>query len=159
MKYVHNIVISVFSKKGEDAEKIKLALEGLALLDLCDAKEKVALTDSVVKSHFNEDIHIFDITIKREAQLNRFLKLFIAKLSEDQRKLLVSQRESRVDDECHFYIRFDKRKLLEEDRLWITDSGDCFHLKFTLAAYPVKKEVGMRIVEKLFGFPSVLERV
>jgi RNA binding exosome subunit len=157
MKYVHNVVISVFSKQGDDLGKIKQALEGLALLDL--SKDKVVFSDSVVKGHFDEDIHVLEITIKREAHLNRFLKLFIAKLSDDQRKLLVSQADSRVDDDCHFYIRFDKRKLLEEDRLWITDSGDCFHLKFTLAAYPVKKVVGVKIVERLFGFPSALERV
>ncbi|MBI4738025.1 hypothetical protein HY772_00395 [Candidatus Woesearchaeota archaeon] len=152
MKYVHSIAISAFSKVGEDIERIRSTLKDLALLDL--EKEKLSFKDTIAKSHDDKDVHILEIMITKEGQVNRFLKAFIAKLSDDQRQLVIDQRGSRVDEDCRFFIRLDKRKLLEENRWWITDSGNCFHIKMALAAYPVRKEVGEGIVEELFRVAS-----
>ncbi|MBI5398275.1 hypothetical protein HZB03_02315 [Candidatus Woesearchaeota archaeon] len=148
MKYAHSVKLSVFSKEGEDVEKIKKALRELALIDI--EKEKLVLKETVAKSHDDENIHILEIVITKEGQVNRFLKAFVAKLTEDQRQLLISQKESRVDDDCRFFIRLDKRKLIDENRWWITDGGNCFHIRFALAAYPLKKDIGTCMIEELF---------
>jgi len=47
-----------------------------------------------------------------------------------------------------FFIRLDKAKLLEEDAFWITDCGNCFHIKITLASFPKTRDAALKVVQK-----------
>ena len=78
-----------------------------------------------------------------------FLKVLNEKLSKEQKDMLVMQVDSRLDDELHFFIRLDKEKLMD-DEYFITDSGNCFHVRMSIAAYPAKKEIGKKIVQNIF---------
>ena len=48
----------------------------------------------------------------------------------------------------HFFIRLDKEKLLKED-YEVTDSGECFHIKLHIAAFPSKRAIALEAIEKL----------
>ena len=94
-------------------------------------------------------ITILELLVEKERHTKAFLEHFIADLSSDQKSVLLSQ-ENRLDDECHFFIRLDKKSLLD-GKLVITDSGDCFHIKMSIAAFPKKKEQARKVIEELFG--------
>ena len=63
---------------------------------------------------------------------------------------MVVKQEDRLDEECNFFIRLDKEKLMNGE-CWITDSGDCYHIKISVAAFPKKKERAKQVVEQIFS--------
>lgn len=146
MKTAHNITISVFSNEGEDSEKIKEGLIKLAALDM--EKEKIKIEQEKAEGVLGNRIDIFKINLEKERHVKSFLRNLFSKLSQQQKELLVKQTETRVDDECRFFLRLDKNKLLE-GKYWITEKGDCYHIKILIAAYPAKKENAVEIVKKL----------
>ncbi|MBN1792494.1 hypothetical protein JW826_02310 [Candidatus Woesearchaeota archaeon] len=149
MKFVHTIQVSVFVKPGEDEEKIRESLSSLAPFDL--EEEKVALKKTVAKGvdEFSTKITIYELMLEKERHTRKFIEHLLSRLSTDQKKMLLRQ-EDRLGDDCCFYLRLDKQKLLDKEA-WITDLGDCFHVKMTIAAFPKKKEAARTVVEKMLS--------
>jgi RNA binding exosome subunit len=146
-KLAHNVKLSVFAREGEeDPVKVESAMYDLIPFeDLEDEKLKIERT--IATGAKDNRIFIFQLYLARNSQINRFLDFLKERLSHDQRELLISQAPTRLDEEMQFFIRIDKRKLMEEDRLWITDGGNCYHIKLTIAAYPANKENGLEIIK------------
>ena len=144
MKYVHNITFSVFVKPEDSLETIKEQLVNLIPLDI--EEEKLQLIQSVAEGITNKII-ILEITLKKERHTNAFLDSFKEKLSSEQLEQLRTQ-ENRLDDQLYYFIRLDKEKLPE---LVLTDSGNCVHIKMSIAAFPKKKENALNIVKELFN--------
>ena len=147
MKLGRRVEARVFVKEGEDEEKIKNALLSLFPFNL--QEEKIALSKSTAESFEHRKIRIYTALLQKDRHINAFIRKFFARLTPEQKSLLKGQLDSRVDDELNFFIRLDKEKLLDEGIFWITDSGNCFHVKVGIAAFPSKKEVAKKIVEKL----------
>lgn len=147
-KLAHNIKLSVFARDGEeDPVKVESAMHELIPFgDLEDETLKIERT--IATGAKDNKIFIFQLYLARNSQINRFLDFLKERLSQDQRELLISQAPTRLDEEMQFFIRIDKRRLMEEHRLWITDKGDCYHIKMTLAAFPAKKENGLKIIKE-----------
>ena len=146
MKQVHHITVSVFIKPEEDAEAIERAFFSLFPFGL--ASEKVPVCRTRAESFGGRKITILEATLKRSKHTAAFLSKLRDTLSEEQRALLLAQ-DNRLDEHLTFYIRFDKPKLLE-GRLWITDSGDCFHLKMPIAAFPHREEAAWHLLTEIF---------
>jgi RNA binding exosome subunit len=83
-----------------------------------------------------------------------FLESLLGRLSEGQKKTILQQKESRLDEDLNFFIRFDKEKLLGERKLSLTDKGNCFHLRMRIAAFPAKREKALETIEKIFKVES-----
>lgn len=149
MKLLHKITLEAFAKPEEDVPAIKQALIELVPLSL--EEEKIQFRDKQAKGFNERMIHVFTIILNKESHTNAFLKFFLKKLSDEQKELLLRQKESRIDKGLNFFIRLDKEKWLRERIFWITDSGDCFHLKFALAVFPKKRDVALELVEKVFA--------
>ncbi len=96
-------------------------------------------------------IHILKVMLDKSDHVSQFLHWLHGKLNSDQRKLLWDQLQTRLDDDCNFFMRFDKRKWMEEQRLWLVDHGYCFHVKITVAAYPKNKKSAAQVVEQWLG--------
>ena len=77
-----------------------------------------------------------------------FVKQMFASFSSEQKNLLLMQLPTRVDDECQFFIRFEKDPFLTTGEVKLTDGGNCFHITLTIASFPHKKEVACAVVEK-----------
>jgi RNA binding exosome subunit len=147
MKLLNNVLLSVFVKGGEDEAKIAEKLKSFVPLDF--EKEKLQIK-RINAEGFNEKIIIIlELELKREKHTNEFVET-MKKLAPEQKELLLRQAESRLDTEYAFFIRFDKDKLLNEDEYWITDSGNCFHVKMNLACFPKKREKAMEILQNIF---------
>ena len=149
MKYLNNVTLSVFAKTHEDdVDGLKQALIEMVPLNLED--EKLQLEQKTAKGFNEHSIKIFTIGLTKTSHTNTFLKWLLKKLTEEQKDQMIAQRESRLDKDLHFFIRFDKEKWLNERELKITDSGDCFHLNLGLAVFPARRPDALVLVEKIF---------
>lgn len=150
MKFLNNVTLSVFAKPGEGED---LAAVKKALIEFCPLNletEKITVKEEIAKGFNEQPIRIITITLTKQSHTNAFLKWLLEKLTHEQKALLLSQKESRLDQEFNFFIRFDKDKWLSERELFITDSGRCFHLKMNLAVYPARRPDALLLVEKIF---------
>lgn len=149
MKFLNNAVLSVFARPAEeDAAAIKKALIELVPLDL--AQEKIAVEQQSAEGFSDQKIQIYTITLTKTAHSNAFFKWLLNRLTTEQKAKLLDQRESRLDNELHFFIRFDKDAWLNSRELVITDAGNCFHIKLQLAAFPARRPDALLLVEKIF---------
>ena len=150
MKHIYNACITVFLKPEEYVgkehiiEKYKKVFHKLVPLDF--EKEKLVIIEERVESFENRTIKILKLDVTKEAQTNVFLKTLNNLLTKEEKKKILDQRQSRLDEELCFYIRLDKEALLK-DVVELTDSGDCFHIKMHVAAFPKKSEAALKVVE------------
>ncbi len=149
MKYLNNVVISVFAKPAEeDVPAVRNGLVELVPLNL--EKEKIEVNEETAQGFNDQPIKIFRITLYKTAHTNTFLKALLNRLTKEQKELLLRQRESRLDNELHFFIRIGKDKWISDRRIFITDSGWCYHIKMSLAAFPATRTAALALVEKIF---------
>jgi hypothetical protein len=148
MKQAHTIALSVFAKPGENEQAIKDAL--LSLLPFGLEAEKLQLRRTVASASLpgQDDLVIYEIALDKERHTGKFLECLKEKLGEAQCRELASQ-ENRVDENCFFYLRLDKQKLLE-GKYALTDAGSCFHIKMSLAAFPKKREAALKVAKRIF---------
>ncbi|MBN2052536.1 hypothetical protein JW756_03460 [Candidatus Woesearchaeota archaeon] len=146
MKLANIIKISVFVKPEENEAPIKEAFLKLFPFDIED--ERIILKKTRATSFSQRDIIIYEVELTKDRHSNAFLEFLKSKLDEQQRKMLVSQ-ENRLDDNLDFFIRLDKQSLVN-NYYNITDCGDCFHIRISIAAFPRKKESAMEVVKRIF---------
>ncbi len=144
----YRVTVSVFSKPEDEPARIEEALRSLFPFSLEDQKIVLKRTKAI---GFNErEIIVFEVTLDKRSHIRKFSDQFFGSLTEDQRGLLVRQLESRLDEHLHFFIRLDKPRLLSGKR-FITDSGDCFHCKFSVEVFPRSRENALEDLRSLLG--------
>jgi len=109
MRLANNIKINVFVKPEDDEAAVKKHLLALFPFDL--EQERLVLQRSKAKGFNQREIVILEVDLVKERHTNAFLEFFKEKLNEQQKSVLLGQ-ENRLDDECNFFIRLDKQKLL-----------------------------------------------
>ena len=151
MKIANQIRIKVFSYEKFNENKELILDKFLELFPFNLKDEKIKLKKTEAKGFNEQKITIFEVTLTKEKHTNKFMENLIENLEQEQRKLILSQVESRLDDKLNFFLRFDKDEYMNNDKLNLTDSGNCFHIEISVAAFPKKREIGLGIVRKLFG--------
>jgi RNA binding exosome subunit len=144
MKLLHHIKISVFAKEDEDEKVIQEKL-----LSLFPYKITKQLKKTTALGFFDKKITILEVLLERTKEINLFLEQFLSNLTNAQKQTLITQLDSRLDDFLHFFIRIDKDSLMKNNEFKITDSGNCFHIKMSVAAFPKKRSTAKKIVQKL----------
>ncbi len=147
MKLANSIKISLFIKPEEDCEALTKAF--FKLLPFSLEEEKLKLKTSKATSFSQRQITIHELELNKDKHTNLFLKFLREKLDEQQRKMLISQ-EDRLDSNLDFFIRLDKESL-SHDQFQVTECGECYHIRISIAAFPRKREVALEIVKKIFG--------
>ena len=143
MKIAHNINLSVFAHEEEDVERIKQALLSLVPFDL--EQEKIVFKQTNAQGFKEKKIIIMELTLSKERHTSKFLTFLKEQLTQEQCNHIIKQVDSRLDQEINFFIRLDKQSLLNND-FSITDKGDCFHIKISIAAYPRKRDAALKVV-------------
>ena len=147
MKYAHSIRLNVFSYENENSGII---LESFLKFFPFSLKENKVELKKATAQGFNEStITIFEAVLTKTNLINQFLDFILSNLDKKQKELILKQIESRLDDNLDFFIRFDKEEWMNNNKLELTDSGKCFHLKINVAAFPRKRKVGLKIVKEL----------
>ena len=146
----HNICITVFCKPEDNIGLITEKLLFLVPFDF--KKEKIKFKKRTAVGFNNRKIIILEVYLKKESHTNLFLTDLVKKLTYEQKLLIKKQAESRLDHELNFFLRIDKSRLINENKLWLTDKGDCYHIKIKIAAFPKKKEIALKIIDKIFSY-------
>jgi len=151
MKIAHQIKVKVFSyEKNNEDEKLVLD-KFLQLFPFNLKDEKIELKNTNALGLNENKITIFEVALTKEKHTNLFLNNLIKNLDEEQKKLILSQLESRLDNNLDFFLRFDKNEYLKNNKLKLIDSGNCFHIEISVAAFPKKREIASGIVKEIFG--------
>ncbi len=147
MKLANSVHISVFSKSDDVEEVVKAVLIELFPFDL--EKEKIKLSRQKSEGFQDKHIIIFEVVLGKDRHMNAFLDSLALKLSKDQKELLLKQ-ENRLDDHLNFFIRLDKKALID-GVFHLTDTGECFHIKINIAAFPRKKDLAWTVIRSIFS--------
>jgi len=147
MKLANSIRVTVFAKPEEKEDKIRERL--ISFFPFSLEEEKIPVKRSRAASFSQRQISIYEVELSKERHTNAFLKFVNSKLDAQQRCMLLSQ-ENRLDDNLDFFIRFSKEHLLNNECM-LTDSGDCFHIRISIAAFPRKREVALEVAKKIFN--------
>ena len=144
MKLCHNVKVSIFEYKDNNPEKIEQTLRSLFPFNIDKNLTKKKATG------FNErEIVMFEVFLENNGLINKFIKKLNSKLSNEQKQLLLRQ-ENRLDEHLNLFIRLDKEKLLK-DEFHICDSGNCFHIRLSIASYPKKRDIALKIINQMFS--------
>lgn len=149
MKYAHSIRLTAFSYESEDGKSILDAL--LKFFPFSIEKNKVILKKTEATGFNDKKIKIFEITLAKGNLVGQFLKNLLNNMDKNQKQQILGQAESRLDKNLDFFIRFDKESWIKDEKLILTDSGKCFHLKISIAAFPKKREVALNVLRSLFS--------
>jgi len=147
MRWAHRATITAFGKPEEDVEAIKEGIIALVPFNLEEAKVKLEIQNT---EGFERQIKIFTIILTKESHTNDFLQFLLDKLSKEQKEMLAAQAETRLDAEFDFFMRFEKDAWIKDRELLLTDTGNCYHIKLSLATFPKKKENALQLVERIF---------
>ncbi len=112
---------------------------------------KIELKRSTALGFNDKKIEIIEVTLTKENLINQFLKNVLKNLTDNQKNMILTQIESRLDRNLDFFLRFDKDLWINEEKLVLTDLGKCFHLKISIAAFPKKREVALTVINNLFS--------
>ncbi|MEM3154458.1 MAG: RNA-binding domain-containing protein [Candidatus Woesearchaeota archaeon] len=153
MRWVHRVTLTAFAKPEENVEAIREGIKALVPFNL--ENEKLSLQMQNAEGFEERIIKIFTIVLTKEKHTNDFLQFLLDSLNEEQKKMLISQAESRLDAEYDFFIRIDKNEWIQERKIELTDTGNCFHIKMSLAVFPKKKETALQLVQKMFAQKNI----
>lgn len=146
MKLVHHILVTIFEKKIENLDTIYDTLYHLLPVDF--DREKIDLSHETTDGLTGDKIHIIKLKTTKNKHNNILLSNIFNNLTMEDRRLLVNQMESRLNNEGYFFLRLDKDDLMKK-KFSLTDSGNCFHFKIKLAAYPATQEQFMNTLDRL----------
>ena len=132
-------------KPGEDENSLKLKF--LELFPFSLEEEKVLLKRSKATGFGQKEIIIYEVELDKDKHTNLFLKNLREKLDEQQRIMLVKQ-EDRLDVRLNFFLRLDKQSLLN-GQYQVTDCGECFHIRISIAAFPRRREVALEVGKRI----------
>lgn len=147
MKLANSIRVSVFAKPEENEEKIREKL--ISFFPFSLEEENISINRSRATGFSQRQISIYQVDMSKERHTNLFLKFINSKLDAQQRCMLLSQ-ENRLDENLDFFIRFSKEHLLNNEFM-LTDCGDCYHIRISIAAFPRKREVALEVAKKIFS--------
>jgi len=143
----HSIVIEVFALPGEDVAQIESRLIELFPFDL--EEEEIPLHRKSAIGFNEQIIKTLRINLKKQRHIKAFLDHLLDQLSQETKDQILYQAEQRLDQDLYFYLRFDKRELLQHNQFLLINEGDCFYIKLKVAAFPKKKEKALAILNKL----------
>ncbi len=132
-KLVHNITITIFEKDTEKISNHKQTLQYLLPVDFI--KEKVDFSIETVEGFSRKPIHILRLKTQKSRHNKLILNSLFSNLQPADKKLIGEQYLTRINDLGFFFIRLEKKDILEHKFL-LTDGGNCYHFKIKLAGFP-----------------------
>lgn len=147
MRYAHLVQATVFSYEHENTQSILDAILGLFPFNLED--KKIFLEKHTATGFNEKKINIFQVRLVKNSLINEFLTNLLNNIDSSQKNILLQQAESRLDSHLDFFIRFDKDRWINERKLYLTDSGRCFHLRISIAAFPKKREIALKVIREM----------
>lgn len=112
---IHHILLRTFAHATEDVSRVKAALKLLL-------PEDSEIKSTRMEGHFGNPITILEAKLEK-----RHYKSFLDVLGNLSKAELLQMRDElkrHVDDDCNFYVRFDKQAAYEGD-IRLAQTEDC----------------------------------
>lgn len=151
MKQAHLIQAKVFSYEKNNDDESLILNKFLKLFPFEFRKEKIGLKKSAAEGFQEKKIAIYEVVLDKSRHISSFIENLGKNIDEGQKKMILMQKESRLDENLDFFLRLDKDEYLKNDKLMLTDSGNCFHVRISVAAFPKKREIALKIIEEMFS--------
>jgi len=135
-------VVSTLAYATEDEQKV------LAAIRLFLPSE-VEVKQTKLKGHHGNPITSFEASVEQRKLLRELWQRVVEKVRAGEIEKIASSLPEKVDETCHFYLRFDKQHA-HAGKLVLTEGGDAIHLRMKVAAFPAKPEVAVELVRKFF---------
>lgn len=145
VKIANNIHVRVFCKEKEEKKLVVEKFKQLLPFDL--DKEKIKIEEQKAEGFDRKRVDVIKAALTKERHIDAFLENLVEKLGED-RKTLLEQLDSRLDGDLNFFIRLDKEMMMK-DKFVLTDSGNCYHIRINIAAFPKKREKAVAVLKEL----------
>ena len=150
MVNAHRISFRVFSYENRGNNK-EIILEKLKqLFPFNPEDEKIAVEVTEAQGFSENSITIYEINLLKERHINKFLCNLSKNLDKESKELIILQAETRLDGNYNFFLRLDKDEFIKNNSLMITDSGNCFHIKINIAAFPKSRQNALQAVKNIF---------
>jgi len=143
--------LRVFIKPEDEFEHVRSGF--LRLVPFALADEKVELKEETIDTSIEGTpriVRVLRITLSKPRHVTLFLEHLNEKLSDEDKRTLLNQKESRLDEEGLFYLRLERIAWMVDSDAVLTDSGNCYHIALDIAAYPKKRDVMLTQLEKVF---------
>jgi RNA binding exosome subunit len=144
-KVFEHIHFRIISKPTDELAILKSLLSSQVPSQI-DPQE-YAFAESSFENSDEQTQHILELDITKTRHLNLYTKWLSEVLNPQLKEIVLAQLDTRIDDECNLFIRFDLDELMQNQYV-LTQSGRCLHCRFTIAAFPKRKEVAVSLVEK-----------
>ncbi|MFT4313035.1 MAG: RNA-binding domain-containing protein [Candidatus Woesearchaeota archaeon] len=142
------VMIRIISKPEDTVDDIEEFLTHISCIDT--KKEKVPIQkDSFVNAR-EETQYIYTLILEKKRHVRKFTENFFQSLPIAAHQTLLEQIQERIDDECRFYLRLQKKSAFQH-AYELTDSGDCVHFTFVVEAHPARKERAVGAVESFLN--------
>jgi RNA binding exosome subunit len=155
MKYCHMITMNVFVKPEnilQDPDISRKTLEcikGIISIDWDKEDKQQEILKTINAEGFeNRKIIIHELHLHKESHTTQFINNLMHHLTIEQKQFLTTDKHARLDENLEFFIRLDKNKLLN-NIYELTTSGDCFHIKMNIAAFPKKRETALKVIDEM----------
>ena len=145
-RLVHSIETRVFEKDASCISDIYDSFSELLPIDF--DKEKIVVQHKQAVGFGQNIIHILSMNIHKYRHIWLLIQNIFQNLSRRDVEKICEQRDLRLDDHGYFFIRLDK-KLLLDGVYKLTEQGNCFHFKIKMAAFPSTRENAMISLEEL----------
>ncbi|MDD2666219.1 MAG: RNA-binding domain-containing protein [Methanocellales archaeon] len=136
---IRNILLRTFAHATEDISRVKSSLT-LFLSEGCEIKT------TMTKGHFGNPITVLEANLDPE-----YHQLFLAVLRNLPKAELLQLKDElkrHIDDDCNFYIRFDKQAAYRGD-VKLAQTDDAVVAKMKIISYPARRENAIRFMEGL----------
>ena len=135
---IHHVMLRTFAHATEDVSRVKSALE-FFLPEDCE------IETTMKKGHFGNPIAVLEAKLGK-----RYCKSFLdvlRSLSKAELLRLKDELELHFDDDCNFYIRFDKQSACEGD-IKLAQAEDSIVAKMKIISYPSRRENAVMFMER-----------
>ncbi|NYT00253.1 MAG: exosome protein [Methanocellales archaeon] len=134
---IHHVKLRTFAHATEDVSRVRCALE-LFLPEDCEIKTTMS------KGHFGNPITVLEARLEKR-HCKSFLDI-LRSLSKDQLLGLKDELNRHFDDDCNFYVRFDKQSAYEGD-IKLAKTEDSIAAKMKIISYPSRRENAVMFLE------------
>jgi len=122
------IEVRALSHATEDPEKVGIAIKNI-LPD--EVRDEVQLNQERLEGHFGNPITLLKARVNKKSTIRKLVETLHLRLPQEERELLLSDLEQRIDKEGNLYLRLDKQAAYRgEMRL---GSSDVIRLQFKLS--------------------------
>lgn len=146
LKMIDNITLRVITHATEDEFKVKKALN-FFLTDIEAKSEKS--NDIQTEGYYGNPIIVTEVKISKKKELNKFINFCKLNLSIDDKHIIKSELNERLDENLNFFLRFDKQQAFK-NKLKLISCDDAIFIKIKIKTYPKSINKAYLVLEELF---------